>query len=253
MCEVIRATVESWLLKYPEQERQVLTKNLRSKDEGVFLSSFFEIYLHNLMYCLGAEKVTIHPQVSSSKSRPDFLVTFPKEQEFYLEARIIYKSDDTVNEEKLLGELFEKINETLRGNKFLLGVKKRGQLKRSIPIGKIAAELNSWMQSLDRQFVIDATKSENENQIIKKFKYDSWEIDFTAIALQEGATIKDQAIGIKYSGGWVGDNFETVVDKVGKKSSKYGRLDKPLILAVNVTSHWGISIMIFSKLFLDRK
>lgn len=240
MCNVIRLTIESWLLKYPEQEKNKLIDNLRSNKESVFLSSFFELYLHNLMYCLGAEHVIVHPQVSFSSSRPDFLVMFPHKNEFYLEARIIHKSDSKTNEEKILGQLFEKINNALKGCKFLLRVQTRGKLGQSIPISKIASGLYSWTQSLDRQVVINAIESENENLVTKSFKYGEWEIDFTAIPLKEGKVVKEQAIGIKYTGGWVGDSFETLVDKVGKKSSKYGKLDKPLVLAINVTSHWGI-------------
>ena len=100
----IRKVIEDFLAVYPDgHEKEKRITELKSSKEKDFLASFFVIYLYNLMHCLGATEIIIHPTIPGSTKKPDFLVKFPGGIEFYLEAKLIYKSPFvSTNENQIL-------------------------------------------------------------------------------------------------------------------------------------------------------
>ena len=59
----------------------------RSRTDLQHLGAFFELYLHELMLRLGCT-LSFHPVVTGTTKRPDYLVTDPYGNEFFLEATV---------------------------------------------------------------------------------------------------------------------------------------------------------------------
>ena len=81
---IMRKELEKWFQKYPDREKFEFSKRFRNNDNDQFLSSFYELFLHEL--CLRLKyKVQVHPDIDSNNKHPDFLIINNIGDEFYLE------------------------------------------------------------------------------------------------------------------------------------------------------------------------
>jgi len=86
--ERIRALLEEWFERYPDQDKVEFASRFRQSDNRQFLSAFFELYLHALLSELDYE-IEVHPDLPTSATRsPDFLAMRNGETAFYMEATL---------------------------------------------------------------------------------------------------------------------------------------------------------------------
>ncbi len=96
----VRDQLERWFGRYPTtadnpaRERRDLRGRFRSPTDVVHTSAFFELLLHELLVGLGCG-VVVHPSVPGSARRPDFRVTPPAGNPFYLEAVLATGESET--------------------------------------------------------------------------------------------------------------------------------------------------------------
>ncbi|HCG8482203.1 TPA: hypothetical protein NJ593_004466 [Vibrio parahaemolyticus] len=233
----VRNFLNYWVSQFPEDEAKELIARIKSGDKRHFDSSVFEIQLFAMMTGLEC-KVDIHPELDNEKeTRPDFLITTPEKEQFYLEAIVsVGQTESEKSAEKRMNTVLDAINK-IESKDFFLGIKADGNPD-SPPSGKkLRNELNKWLKVLDPDEVIANYQARGRSAIpTKKWSNGAWSIDFEAIPKAKDKRKAGKLIGFQISkAGW-GDHTDTIKTAFLKKARRYGKLDKPLVVAANIAS-----------------
>lgn len=106
----IRDVLEDWFSRYPPAERSELRQRFRSHDEHNHTSSFFELWLHELLLHLGCS-IKVHPTLPGTAKRVDFFVESPQGNDFYLEAICVTgESEEQSKSQARLNTLYDSLN-----------------------------------------------------------------------------------------------------------------------------------------------
>jgi hypothetical protein len=209
-----------------------LRNRFRAKQGGQFLSAFWELYLHELFSRLGFTP-EVHPD-SGNGTRPDFLMTRGTER-FYLEAVMPtprFSASD--NETASAGTVTEYVTEAFR-RQFRL------RLRHVIPGANVPRKkavigaVEGWLDSLDWS---DLWKGSAETSIYEETELhigDGWQIALTAIPLDpslQSDEIRPMIFSYPGGGGYPDALGEAVLPLLIEKTSKYGELDAPLVVAM---------------------
>lgn len=252
-CFRVREVLEDWFTRYPENEKDELRSRFQSGDDTHFVSSFFELYLHELLVRLNY-RVEVHPEVSEPKSKkPDFLAITPGGKGLFVEAVI---ASDTTEEEtatsSMKNVLYDTIN-TLKDPDFYVGIKEEGKLKTPPPGRKIRNGLERWLRELDPDKCLLLTQQGKFDDLPKwNFSHDGWKIEFTAYPKSKEARGKPgrRLIGMHMSSGFqLIDSRTSIRQAIRRKASRYGSLEKPYIIAVNAMGGFVDQIDIMEALF----
>lgn len=233
----IRDLLEEWFGNYPTSEQAELGSRIRADFDSVF----FELFLHELLRRLGIE-VTVHPEMPSGiMRRPDFGLEEGGTTS-YLEARVAHDEGSVMTKQrKLMATMYDQINKIAVSDYFL----RIGQLEvfgdRQPSTRRLRDQLQIWLQTLDYSGLV---RSEFDSlDAFPSFRYedDVFRVGISAIPVSE-ARRGDPAhrpIGIyPLETKWGGS--ETSLRKaLHRKGVKYGKPDKPYIVAVNLRSSWG--------------
>lgn len=196
----MKTLLDICLNKYKEQERDELITRLQSSDES-FFSTCFEILVHYLFTMLNAEIIS-HPQLPGSNKRPDFLIKFDNE-EFYLELCTIQESDLTQIYQ--LKEFIRKCGEDI--HIVNLNVDELQHVDR-IALEK---EIKDWY-------------TENRGKSLQRyFQFNQSKYGGVELVIGSSPPVKSENHRTYF--------HEQLLKKLGKKASKYGKLDKPYIIA----------------------
>ena len=231
----IREILEDWFSKYPIKERRELKKRLRSGDGG-FYSAFFELYLYNLLFQLGFE-IEIHPFREEQKSRIDFKVTQDRRPLFYLEAKTILPSEEERALKEREHQLFDYLNKNLKSPDFFIGLKIIKQSRFSPSSRCICQFVQEKLDLLNYDEIAYLYKEYGEAKLPlwihedKEWKIICWSIPKRQ---EERGIIHDRSIlVIDYDPILI--NLDTKIRKaIVEKSTKYGKLELPYIVAINI-------------------
>ena len=236
-CGRIRDLFNDWFERFAETQDAKATKDLRNrfraKQSGQFLGAFWELYLHELFSRLGFD-AQVHPDSAKGDTHPDFLMTRGAER-FYVEAVMptpgVSPSD---NQPASVATVTEYVNEAFR-RQFRLRLRHiiPGE---NVPRRKaVTRAVGDWLDSLDWA---NAWKGEVETSIYEETELhigDGWQIALTAIPLDPSLQ-SDQVRPMIFSHpggtGWPDALGEAVLPQLIEKTSKYGELDAPLIVAM---------------------
>ncbi len=236
----IRILLEQWYSAYPDKEKAELKARIQSRDESLFGSATFELFLFALCRSIGFH-VVVHPKLPSGKATPDFLLSDSRGKDLYLEAVL---ASDVSHKARAAGKrknaLLDSINK-LESPNFYLGINSRGD-PASPPNGRrLKADLEKWLSTLDPDEVIqDLDVSGHE--VLPKFEWShqGWEIQFEAIPKSpERRNTPSRVIGFIAPEGRYLSTWTSMRGAVISKGRKYGKLDKPLLIAVGVQS-WHV-------------
>ena len=72
----IRELIQAWLQRVPTESRHDCQRRMRSGKDDAFDAAFVELYTHEILHRTGYE-VELHPRLSSSTHRPDFIAAVP--------------------------------------------------------------------------------------------------------------------------------------------------------------------------------
>lgn len=222
------------LYNYGEVEKYEILQRIRSSNEVHFHSACFELFINALLLKQGY-KLQPHPKLEHSEKHPDFLVISPTGEEFYLE--LVTGVEDTQSTHlKNILDVFEK---NTHPNFFLRIKHNNGSMKNSPKTSDLKRSIFSWLDSLDPDSVLNEIKKrmqENTGSMFdgpqQTWNHEDFEITMTALpASQE----KRGNIERLYAGGCSGvvsiNNHEIIRKSLKAKSSRYGNLDKPFIIA----------------------
>lgn len=170
----IKEVLEIWFSHYPQEEKVEFLSRFQSDNNINFLSSFFELYLHELLYQL-EYSIKIHPLSSNGVKRPDFLAHCSNADEFYIEA--VLATDMSMKDAgklAIMNKVYEIIDE-LDSPNFFIGMNINGAPDTSPPAKKIKSFLERWLNGLNPN-QIDPTDLDAAPKW--KFSHEGWDIEF---------------------------------------------------------------------------
>jgi hypothetical protein len=237
--ERVRRFIDDCLANYSEAERPELIARIRSGDERAFRSATFELFLHEYLIRKGF-LLTPHPELPGGvAARPDFLVTCPDGSQLYLEAVSATDRDGRRRTgEALLDTTLQRLNDATHPN-FFVKIESDGY-PTSQPSGRrLTEEVLTWLNGLDADAAISAMEQQEFDRLpMMEWAHEELVLKITAIPCRVDARGQPRRlIGMQGSGArWV-DGWTPIRDAVTEKARRYGTLDLPLIVAVNVNSH----------------
>ena len=233
----VRQLIESWYLEYPEEHRSELRRRLRSLDDFEFYSAFFELYLHTLCRRSGY-RVEVHPELESgSLKRPDFLVAPPDAERFYLEAIVATgHSDEERRAQRLLGEIYDALNEIDSPN-FFIGLRLAGGPSGPIPRRKLIAAVERFLRQLDADEVDGRLRAGGIDALPREvFEHEDWAIEYFASPKAPEWRGKPgvQPVGTRFHEPRTITPSADIKAAIARKAGRYGDLPSSYVVAVNV-------------------
>lgn len=231
--EEVRRFIESCLDRYPREHRDELIQRMRESDIQ-FASASFELFLHSGFLQLGWT-VHIHPEVPGGNGRrPDFRVCTQTGDAFYVEATLARsRSDAELAAERRKNEVLRAIDD-MPSPHFLLDVDIDGSPRTTVPRRNLRHKLRHWLAGLD----VNEVKAQFANGRVRdelRYEHDGWTIVFKPIPRRRtGDGTGGRSIGVRGLGIRTVSIVEAVKGAAKSKASRYGVLDLPLVVAINI-------------------
>lgn len=248
----VRDLLEDWFSNLPSDAKNELRSRFRSSDDIQHQSAFFEIYLHALFSKLGFQ-IEIHPEIPGQTTHPEFLVLKEEKPVSYIEATLASGPIEEKAADKRENVVYETIDKMNSPN-FFIGVKVHGSPNTPPPGRKWRAFLENWLSELDSDAVGEKIKSDGlEDLPSATLNNDGWTITFQAIPKSPEARGKPgiRPIGVRFFGFEQLKEDEYIRNAVKEKATKYGNLDFPYVIAINVLSIFSHDQMVMDALFGD--
>lgn len=232
----VRTILESWFQKYPSSEKAELQARFRSPTDSHHQSAFFEIYLHELLCCLGFS-VRPHPNIpGDARTHPDFVVLHGQTPCFYLEATLALPSVKETAANARIDQVYDTLN-AMESPNFFLAIRLRGTPATSPPGAGLRRDLTRWLSGLDPDRLRDIWETQGMDALPSyDWSYDGWDLTFWPIA--KPPMLRGQAgvrpIGIRIPEARLITSDTAMKTAISKKATKYGDLDLPFVVAVNV-------------------
>lgn len=233
---LVREMLEACLANYPKAESGELINRIQCGDVRHFTSASFELILHEYLLRLGM-RITPHPELlNGSQKRPDFLIECPDGQELYLEA--VCASENTaqnpaaeIRKQVALQFLDDEYNPN-----FMIAIDSEGDPITQPSGRKLAKDVAVWLNTLDPNTLLELSSTSGIRSLPEfQWQHENWKLLIRPIPVKAEARGKQRRlIGLRSSGAnWV-DGWSPIRDAVRFKSNRYGNLDLPLVIAVNV-------------------
>jgi hypothetical protein len=248
----IRLTLEEWFVRYPEEDQGDLRGRFRSDDDAHHIAAFFELFLHELLCRLDC-RVVLHPEMPGGiTTRPDFLVERADGERFYLEAALATnESAEETSKRRMINIVYDTLNRMESPN-FFIGVEPSGT-PTSSPSGKeIRAFLERELARLNPDEVA---------QLIEKggyraapewwYEVEGWRAKFFPVPKSPEARGRPgvRPLGMWFHGVRQVTTWQAIRDSVLAKAGRYGQLDLPYVVAVDVFAEHQDRIQVMEALF----
>jgi hypothetical protein len=235
---VVREMMEACLSNYPVDEAVGLIDRIQCGDDRHFASASFELFIHEYLRRLGMT-LTPHPELpNGSTKRPDFLVECANGGRLYLEA--VCASDDT--ERSAAAEARKavalQVLDDVHNPNFMVSIESEGD-PATQPSGRgLAAEVDAWLSALDADALLEVCGAGDIDALPEfHWQHEEWRVRIRPIPVNvEARGRQRRLIGARsFGASWI-DGWSPVRDAVLSKGRRYGDLDLPLIVAVNVNT-----------------
>jgi hypothetical protein len=229
----IREMLDSWFDLYPAEHKVEIRSRFRSRDDSQYRSAFFELFLHELLLRVG-DRPQVHPALSHRTRRPDFLVESQEHGHYFLEATLA--TDETRQETAArarLSVLFDSINGIDSPN-FYIGMDIEGTPATSPSGRRVRAFLELHLRRLDPDHIAEIARTSGLPRW--RFEHDGCTIWFYPIP--KGPDFRGRSgirpIGLQSTGVRCLETPATIRAAILEKAGRYGDLEAPYIIAVNV-------------------
>jgi hypothetical protein len=230
-CEAIRKLIQEWFEHYPELEQAELRTRLRIDKK--FHQAWFELFLYSLLSRLEVT-VVVHPPLEHTSTTPDFgLVDGNGGIAEYIEATVVTGESETDRGQRtVISRLYDAINQ-VKNSDFLVTIPRLRLLSGREPSGKLVREhIQAELSRLDpeRDHLYSPAEPYRDADI---------ELEFRIIARSREKRGVPGRLLAGYSGGtrW-GGALREIRNAVERKAGRYGKLGKPFVIALDVTSVW---------------
>lgn len=229
----IREFWEGWFEQYDDAKKLGLASRFQSYDNHPHLSAFLEFFAFAVLKQSGYE-VEIEPSAGSRAL--EFLASMNGgDLKFYAECTATGQRADEAGADAREADVLEAIDKVPTGH-FLLQVAFDERGSETPSIGRLRAELTSWISSLDHVAAVHELRETNR---VNEWTWESggWRIKFGA--LPADADIEDDEGALGIIGPRISDRDEhlRLRKAIDRKASKYGELDAPLLVVTNSTEY----------------
>lgn len=234
--ERARRLLESLVTEYPDPAE--LVARFRSGNNRNYRSAEFELLLFSTLNKRGFQ-LEPHPILpNGSRARPDFLVTTPTREEFYLEAVLASEDGEDQSDHPLIANTLDVFTSHSHPN-FCIMVKTSGVPKTQPRRRVLLSKALHWLDTLDpdsTQERIDSAGHDSAPSM--SWTHEDFKVTLSAIPLRAERRGKaTRLLAVRFGqAGWI-DSWTGIRDAIRHKGSKYGLLDKPLVIAVNFSGH----------------
>ena len=229
-----RELIEQEFSNYLETEKHEMQSRLQSRDARKFHSACFELLLYGLLirrgYCLEA-----HPDPGNGTgNRPDFLVTSPSGESFFLEAVLAAEvSDGNEAAEAMKEDVLDALDRAPHAN-FYLDIIETGAPASQPPARRLQNHVHQWLNGLNADEVRAAAAGNYESLPRERWTHDGWQLKFRALPKDRNRGELDRLIGALSGDGGFIDLRTPIRRAIRRKGQRYGDLPLPLVVAVNV-------------------
>jgi hypothetical protein len=225
-CIRIRSLIHELVAKYPASDRADVVGRLKSSDESDFRSALFEIVLYRVLdsFC---NEIIIHPPLENGY-KPDFGMLFDDGSKIYVEAVLASERNGlTPSGQRLIETTLDYLNAHPH-HSFLLAVKSSGEPSAQPSAKSLRTRIHSWLNSLNP----DTDRADAKLRCA--FDVEGWSLNCRAIPLKPEQRGSYPRLLLSKGNGanWV-NRSDSIRDAIVSKANKYGKLDAPLIVAVN--------------------
>ena len=229
--ENARTVLDRWFAEYPVRSRNDLRARFRRDDKN-HESAFFELFLHEVFRRLGLSP-EVHPRPSTGHSRPDFRITSRSRRAYYVEANVLMEREE-VADDPLEDELLDAIDEIAadQPTRIALSAMTRGRLFRSHSRRAIQNEVRTWLEGIGAETDLDSLDPSNGPRLV--VRRDDWVLEIVAFGPLSKPSRRLIHLGpTKFA--W-GNDGEPLKRNILGKAKQHGKLDLPLIVAMNTAN-----------------
>lgn len=243
-----REVIESWFARYPPEHRFDLRNRLR---EGDFNSAFFELYLHEMLVRMDYS-LTIEAPAGTKGRSPDFHVRGEDRADFYLEARVISgRSREQAAAERRANQVYEEIDKLVSADFFV-----------GIECSKLPSEPLSGREI--RAFLKEKLDATNWDELVPlyldggpaamprwRFADLRWPVEFFPIPkqLEDRGKQGIRPLGMLFHDFGALEDLSFIRHAISQKAKRYGDLNAPFIVAVNLLSGFADEDAVVSALY----
>lgn len=248
--DAIRELLQLWFARISPDAQADIMGRLRSREEAQHQSAFFELYWHELLSRCGFD-VEIHPRLEDVATNPDFLTVRNRLPQFYLEATLAMPPGDLAADRR-----FAELHDTLdRMNSpdYFLEVEVRGNPQGNIRGRVVRLRLERWLGDLDHA-EMSRLYEQRAYDSVPKFAWTEQGCTLTFTPVPKGPQFRGQP-GARPVGIVMPAEIrelrthEDIRVAIDGKAAKYGNLDRPLVVAVNVLDDFCGDYDVWNALF----
>jgi hypothetical protein len=233
----VRCELEEWFSHYQASDQTELRARFRSSIDVQHQAAFFELFLHELLLKLSC-KVTVHPIIPNRSGTPDFLVESPDHEHFYIEATIASNESVTQTSTRArMNAVYDVLDREVNSPDFSVWIRIDGAPSTPPPAKRIASFINAHLSNLDPDVILNLYESGKIEELPQwTFNHDGWKIGIVPIPKKPETRGKPgvRPIGIKSTSMQLIDDITPIRDAIIEKAGRYGELDLPFVVAVNV-------------------
>lgn len=250
----IRNVLEQWFQRIPCETQLDLCSRFRNRDDRQHVGAFFELYLHELLSRLDfiAEP---HPILEGEETHPDFLVRKGEEQLFYLEATLAASSDGNIATKARENQVYDTLDRMESPN-FFVALRVSGTPVTPPPGRRIRNFLEQQLDTLNPDKVAEQFEQDGFDTLPSwNWRHEGWRITFFAIPKSSSARGKlhVRPIGLQIPElVWHSPQIN-IRNSLQEKVSKYGKLDLPYVIAINVIDEFGADDIDISNALLGEE
>lgn len=239
--EQARRLCEEWFKYYKQDasdgEIAEFRRRFRDKHNILHYSTWFELLVHQILVRLGASSIKIHPELSGTSKHPDFMADMD-DSCIIIEATVVAPDDNSST--FYVRDVIEKIYQ-LKSEQFGLLIEEvQGTLERQIPKKHLLAKLQKFLNKHDPDEVMKLIDRGGRCAAPRKtIRHDEWQIKVSIHPISPNLrgpkkNIVSGPVFVKW-----GDDVPEVRKKIKSKVRKYGKIQNPFIIALNVYNHIG--------------
>lgn len=235
----LRQEFESWYRVYPDSEKRRLYADFHSNDNKKHGAAKFELFCHELLLRLRTS-VICHPKLQAgTENTPDFFVSGEKGTGFYLEAVVDSGLSDQQKATKGLVDEFRDHLDKIPSPNFFLELS-FDMYPRSMPkLTQAKRLISKFLESLDPDEVGDLIERRgNDFAPVLPLLLGNWDIKIRAFPKKPESRDKgpQRTVGVYSPPAELIMDRESLRKALLRKAKKYGVLDCPFVIAVQVKS-----------------
>jgi len=233
----VRALVDQWLAEYPAPNRPALIRRLRSRDDVLHRSAFFELLLHALLIRQGFTIAEIEPQLANGRA-PDFLVEAPDGRRFYLEATLASGMDNvSAGANRRMREALQAIDD-VESPDFFLHLHSRGMPTQPIATSRLRRSVQRFVDGLDYEEAVARAAADQPPARI--WQHDEHGAHFMIQPVPKRTPRPGgRAIGGRMLPACIIHPEIAIKSAIEGKAGRYGNTDIPLVIAVNALEEFA--------------